>query len=95
MILPTQLILHATFAVHYSHTRVHTHTHTYIQLAIQALSLLSTEVKNSTKLIIAGGYDSRVLENVEYHQELIRISAEEGACKCMGRWILVPESDYV
>jgi len=42
-----------------------------IGLAIRAYTRLSAEEREGTRLILAGGYDPRVAENVEYHQELL------------------------
>ncbi|KAI2789937.1 Alpha-1,3/1,6-mannosyltransferase alg-2 [Penicillium oxalicum] len=39
-------------------------------LAIQAYHGLSPEKRRGTRLVVAGGYDNRVQENVQYHQEL-------------------------
>lgn len=50
-----------------------------IQLAIEALHELSkTKDVSSLKLLIAGGYDSAVLENIEYHKELVSITEKYG-----------------
>ncbi|GFR99206.1 alpha-1,3/1,6-mannosyltransferase ALG2-like [Elysia marginata] len=46
-----------------------------IPLAIRAFGkLLEHKPGADASLIIAGGYDSRVVENVEHHQELVRLS---------------------
>jgi hypothetical protein len=34
--------------------------------------LLGNSDVNRTRLLIAGGYDSRIIENVEYRKELLR-----------------------
>lgn len=51
-----------------------------IGLALHALSMLKAcitgEEWDKVKLIIAGGYDDRVLENIEYYDELTNLSAE-------------------
>ncbi|CAL5870814.1 uncharacterized protein PFLUO_LOCUS5054 [Penicillium psychrofluorescens] len=39
-------------------------------LAIRAYHGLGVEKRKGTRLVIAGGYDNRVQENVQYHQEL-------------------------
>ncbi|KAL7266058.1 Alpha-1,3-mannosyltransferase-like protein [Rhizina undulata] len=44
-----------------------------IELAIEAYALLSEEEKACSRLVIAGGYDSRVSENVTYHTDLIAL----------------------
>ncbi|CRG83857.1 alpha-1,3/alpha-1,6-mannosyltransferase [Talaromyces islandicus] len=41
-----------------------------IDLAIRAYNGLSTQDRTGTRLVIAGGYDNRVQENVQYHKEL-------------------------
>jgi alpha-1,3/alpha-1,6-mannosyltransferase len=50
-----------------------------IDLAIRAFSrlrdLISEQDFNTLQLVIAGGYDDRVHENVEYHRELQALSA--------------------
>jgi len=50
-----------------------------IALAINAFHhLLKHEQKQDMKLIIAGGYDHRVTENVEYHSELKSMAEQAG-----------------
>lgn len=41
-----------------------------ITLAIRAYLGLTAQERRGTRLVIAGGYDQRVTENVEYHKEL-------------------------
>ncbi|EAA26604.1 glycosyltransferase family 4 protein [Neurospora crassa] len=48
-----------------------------IALAIKAFASLSPEQRGKAKLIIAGGYDNRVHENVSYHMDLVDLA--EGA----------------
>lgn len=48
-----------------------------ISLAIKAFASLSPEQRGKAKLIIAGGYDNRVHENVSYHNDLVNLA--EGA----------------
>lgn len=48
-----------------------------IALAIKAFASLSPSQRGKAKLIIAGGYDNRVHENVSYHTELVNLA--EGA----------------
>ncbi|KAK3392326.1 hypothetical protein B0T20DRAFT_361062 [Sordaria brevicollis] len=48
-----------------------------ISLAIKAFASLSPAQRGKSKLIIAGGYDNRVHENVSYHTELVNLA--EGA----------------
>jgi glycosyltransferase involved in cell wall biosynthesis len=48
-----------------------------VELLLRAYALLQTELKKSLPpLIIAGGYDIRNVENVEYLQELKRLATE-------------------
>ena len=53
-----------------------------VDLAIKALDklrdLVTTAVFAGTRLIVAGGYDSRVAENIEHHEELVKLAAERG-----------------
>ena len=46
-----------------------------VGLVIRAYARLTAATRQSTRLIIAGGYDTRVTENVNYHKEL------EALCK--------------
>ncbi|KAM7220901.1 hypothetical protein V8F06_003795 [Rhypophila decipiens] len=45
-----------------------------IALAIRAFALLPKTKRKEAKLIIAGGYDHRVYENVSYHKELVSLA---------------------
>ncbi|KAG8160254.1 hypothetical protein KVR01_009790 [Diaporthe batatas] len=45
-----------------------------VALAIKAYAGLPREKRNGVKLVIAGGYDSRVSENVSYHRELVELA---------------------
>lgn len=45
-----------------------------IGLAIRAYNLLPSAARKGTRLVLAGGYDPRVSENVEYHQELVSLA---------------------
>ncbi|KAH0607517.1 uncharacterized protein H6S33_002551 [Morchella sextelata] len=49
-----------------------------IALAIRSFALLSPQERSATRLVLAGGYDSRVVENVAYHAEL------EALCESLG-----------
>lgn len=49
-----------------------------IELAIRAFSKLSPDERRNTRLVIAGGYDTRVLENVSYHRELDHVAQDLG-----------------
>lgn len=45
-----------------------------IELAIRAFAELSEQDRDGLRLVIAGGYDPRVPENVSYHQHLLALS---------------------
>ncbi|KAF2395629.1 UDP-Glycosyltransferase/glycogen phosphorylase, partial [Trichodelitschia bisporula] len=45
-----------------------------IGLAIRAFARLSEAERTNTRLVIAGGYDARVPENVQYHNELAALA---------------------
>lgn len=49
-----------------------------IALAIRAYKALTAEERQGSRLVVAGGYDSRVSENVQYHQELEQLAEQEG-----------------
>ncbi|OKL57472.1 hypothetical protein UA08_07208 [Talaromyces atroroseus] len=49
-----------------------------IDLAIRAYNGLSKEDRIGTRLVIAGGYDNRVQENVQYHKELDELATGLG-----------------
>ena len=49
-----------------------------IGLALTAYVRLSEEERRNTRLILAGGYDQRVAENVSYHKELEKMAEEAG-----------------
>ena len=49
-----------------------------VALAIRAFAGLPPDRRGGTRLVVAGGYDSRVAENVAYHRELEALAAELG-----------------
>jgi alpha-1,3/alpha-1,6-mannosyltransferase len=49
-----------------------------VALALRAFALLPPERRRKAKLLLAGGYDSRVAENVGYHAELVALADELG-----------------
>ncbi|KAF3385279.1 hypothetical protein F1880_002489 [Penicillium rolfsii] len=49
-----------------------------IGLAIRAYNGLGADMRKGTRLVIAGGYDNRVQENVQYHQELDSLAKDFG-----------------
>ncbi|KAK4460290.1 UDP-Glycosyltransferase/glycogen phosphorylase [Cladorrhinum samala] len=49
-----------------------------VALAVRAFALLPPTTRRVAKLIIAGGYDPRVAENVSYHSELVELCSGLG-----------------
>ena len=49
-----------------------------VGLAIRAYKALTSEERKGSRLVVAGGYDHRVSENVQYHQELEQLAEEAG-----------------
>ncbi|KAI0162983.1 mannosyltransferase [Pestalotiopsis sp. NC0098] len=49
-----------------------------VALAIRAYAGLSAEARQGVRLVVAGGYDSRVPENVGYHDELVALASSLG-----------------
>lgn len=49
-----------------------------IALAIRAYHNLSSKERRGTRLVLAGGYDQRVTENVQYHKELVVLAEKLG-----------------
>jgi alpha-1,3/alpha-1,6-mannosyltransferase len=49
-----------------------------IGLAIRAYQKLSQQERRGTRLVLAGGYDQRVPENVHYHKELVELAENLG-----------------
>jgi alpha-1,3/alpha-1,6-mannosyltransferase len=45
-----------------------------IGLAIRAFHALPNTLRKTTRLVLAGGYDARVSENVQYHKELVSLA---------------------
>ncbi|KAI9770596.1 MAG: Alpha-1,3-mannosyltransferase-like protein [Geoglossum simile] len=52
-----------------------------VGLAVRAFAGLPDKVKEDARLVVAGGYDPRVHENVAYHKELVSLSESLGL-KC-------------
>ncbi|KAL8964031.1 MAG: hypothetical protein Q9197_007026, partial [Variospora fuerteventurae] len=48
-----------------------------IGLALRAFHGLAQQERQHVRLVLAGGYDLRVDENVQYHKELVRLAEEE------------------
>ncbi|KAH6656500.1 family 1 glycosyltransferase [Truncatella angustata] len=49
-----------------------------VALAIKAYAGLSKEAREGVRLVVAGGYDNRVPENVAYHNELVDLANSLG-----------------
>ncbi|KAI1381662.1 glycosyltransferase family 4 protein [Hypoxylon crocopeplum] len=49
-----------------------------IALALKAFAGLSPEARKGVRLVLAGGYDPRVAENVNYHKELVDLTESMG-----------------
>ncbi|MCJ1311913.1 Alpha-1,3-mannosyltransferase-like protein [Agyrium rufum] len=45
-----------------------------VGLAIRAYAALDQTIRRKARLVIAGGYDNRVQENVSYHEELVSLA---------------------
>ncbi|KAI4140170.1 MAG: hypothetical protein L6R39_005916 [Caloplaca ligustica] len=48
-----------------------------IGLALRAFHGLTEEERRDVRLVLAGGYDPRVEENVRYHEELVKLAEED------------------
>ncbi|KAJ5177790.1 CAZyme family GT4 [Penicillium coprophilum] len=57
-------------------------------LAIRAYNGLGAEKRKGTRLVIAGGYDNRVPENVHYHQELDELAISLGLKTATSKTVL-------
>ncbi|KAJ5558374.1 hypothetical protein N7461_002346 [Penicillium sp. DV-2018c] len=57
-------------------------------LAIRAYNGLGVEKRKGTRLVIAGGYDNRVQENVQYHQELDELATSLGLKTATSKTVL-------
>lgn len=69
-----------------------------IDLAVRAFALLKKDVSGSRpRLVVAGGYDPRVAENVQYLQELSALCTELGlqAFTVRGKLVVMPPSTDV
>ncbi|EED13126.1 alpha-1,2-mannosyltransferase (Alg2), putative [Talaromyces stipitatus ATCC 10500] len=67
-----------------------------IDLAIRAYNGLSKEERIGTRLVIAGGYDNRVQENVQYHKELndlaLRLGLQTATSKTVISALSIPDA---
>lgn len=68
-----------------------------VELAVKAFAKVKTTTKTSTKLIIAGGFDSRVRENVENLAELEKLCDTLGLVHYTfrGKLVAMPQSTEV
>ncbi|KAI5848161.1 hypothetical protein BZA05DRAFT_404618 [Tricharina praecox] len=70
-----------------------------IEVGIKALACLSEEERKRIRLIIAGGYDPRVHENISYHHELTTLCESYGfkhiTCKNFITSLSIPEDTDV
>jgi alpha-1,3/alpha-1,6-mannosyltransferase len=58
-----------------------------IALAIRAYSKMPEAARQGTRLVIAGGYDTRVQENVQYHKELSDLAEGFGLATATARTV--------
>ncbi|KAH8677773.1 glycosyltransferase family 4 protein [Xylariales sp. PMI_506] len=58
-----------------------------VALAIKAYAGLSDEVRAGVRLVVAGGYDNRVAENVGYHNELVELASSLGLSNATAKTI--------
>lgn len=49
-----------------------------IGLAVRAYGALDPNKRKGTRLVVCGGYDQRVTENVQYHKELVDLAESHG-----------------
>ncbi|KAE8369611.1 hypothetical protein BDV27DRAFT_120580 [Aspergillus caelatus] len=65
-------------------------------LAIRAYHGLGAEKRKGTRLVVAGGYDNRVQENVQYHRELDELATSLGLQTATSKTVIsalsVPDS---
>ncbi|KAK1832780.1 hypothetical protein QBC39DRAFT_304458 [Podospora conica] len=61
-----------------------------VGLALRAFAALPAHLRAAgrAKLILAGGYDARVAENVEYHAELVTLASELGLTSATARTVI-------
>ncbi|KAF7521185.1 hypothetical protein G7054_g12523 [Neopestalotiopsis clavispora] len=59
-----------------------------VALAIKAYAGLSQEARKGVRLVVAGGYDSRVAENVGYHNELVELANSLGLSNMTAKTIV-------
>lgn len=49
-----------------------------VELAIKAFAAIRPEARGDARLVVAGGYDPRVQENVGYHRDLVQLAESLG-----------------
>jgi alpha-1,3/alpha-1,6-mannosyltransferase len=59
-----------------------------VALAIKAYAGLSMEARKGVRLVVAGGYDNRVGENVGYHNELVALATSLGLSNMTAKTIV-------
>ncbi|KAI1867241.1 uncharacterized protein JN550_007293 [Neoarthrinium moseri] len=59
-----------------------------VALAIKAYAGLSKESRRGVRLVVAGGYDNRVAENVGYHNELVGLANSLGLSNMTAKTIV-------
>ncbi|KXX82562.1 hypothetical protein MMYC01_201212 [Madurella mycetomatis] len=59
-----------------------------VALALRAFALLPAARRRRARLVVAGGYDARVTENVAYHAELCRLAEELGLRSATARTVV-------
>ncbi|KIW12228.1 hypothetical protein PV08_09504 [Exophiala spinifera] len=56
-----------------------------VGVAIRAYHNLSSKKRQGARLVLAGGYDQRVAENVQYHKELVELAESLGLATATAR----------
>lgn len=59
-----------------------------VGLALRAFAALPPTLRAKAKLILAGGYDPRVAENVAYHAELVTLAADLGLSSATAKTVI-------
>ncbi|KAK0740605.1 hypothetical protein B0T18DRAFT_449188 [Schizothecium vesticola] len=59
-----------------------------IGLALRAFAALPAPLRAKAKLILAGGYDPRVTENVSYHAELVALATDLGLASATAKTVI-------
>ncbi|KAI0136929.1 glycosyl transferase group 1 [Xylariales sp. AK1849] len=59
-----------------------------VAVAIKAYAGLGEEARDGVRLVVAGGYDNRVAENVSYHNELVELADSLGLSSMTAKTIV-------